>query len=122
MSIPLCNDITYGPRAYFISEFIFNELYPEFAEVLTVGRSVEAKLHGNLYHHSTKHEGWVCGCATRGEWPRAKETKRFDNMITLRNVGQCTPYEAGDRACKRVQKSSISLVSPSANTDNGPEK
>lgn len=72
--IPLCHDVADSPCSDLVSEFFLNELYPVLAEVLRMGRAMQAKLHGDLHHQTTKHEGRVCGGAAGGERPTAEHT------------------------------------------------
>lgn len=51
--IPLCHNVADSPCSDLVSEFFLNELYPVLAEVLRMGRAMQAKLHGDLHHQAT---------------------------------------------------------------------
>ena len=83
---------------------------------------MKTKLHGNLYHHSTEHESGICGGTAGREGPSAKQAERLDNMIALRDVGQCTPNKARYRASERGQQVGVCWIPSSADTNNCPEE
>lgn len=62
---------------------------------------MQANLQGNLHHQTTEHEcGIIRGAAYRKR-PRAKQTERLNNQITLRDIGNGCPEQTGDRARER---------------------
>lgn len=69
-NLPLCDNIADSPGLHFVFKFLFYEFHTELAEILAVGRPMEAKLHGYLHHHSTQHKSRIRRGAADGEWPR----------------------------------------------------
>jgi hypothetical protein len=80
---------------------------------------MKSKLHRNLHHHTAEHKGRIGRSTAGGEGPGTKQAQSFDDMVTLWNVSQRTPHKPRYRTTQRVQQIDIT---PSANTNDGPEE
>lgn len=116
----LRDEVAGNPSVHPILDVFLVEFNTAAREVLSVRRTMEAELHGQLYHGAADQHTGILRSRAGGKRPGADQAESLDHMIRLRDGSNGGPEQVGEGLSQLLEQGRARRVATRSSGDDCP--